>query len=119
MLPAVLTLLLFLWVVFLAGFIPTEMVRDGRLANDEERTVGALFSITVIARMITLVLVRTDVIGKGIQAVGRFGRGMIAAVFALNTAGNVFALHLREAILFTPITLLCMLLACHLALGRT
>ena len=111
MLPAVLALLLFLWVVFLAGFISTEMVRDARLANDKERTVGALISSTMIARMITLVLVRTDVIGKGIQAVGRFGRGMIAAVFALNTAGNVFAMDLREAILFTTITLLCMLMA--------
>ena len=97
--------------VILAGFIPKEMVRDGRLANDEGRTVGALISSTMIARMITLVLVRTDVIGKGIQAVGRYGRGMIAAVIALNAAGNVFALDLREAILFTPITLLCMLLA--------
>ena len=111
MLPAVLALLLFLWVVFLAGFISTEMVRGARLANDRERAAGALVSTAMIARMITLVLVRTDVIGKGIQAVGRFGRGMIAAVFALNTAGNVFALHLREAILFTTITLLCMLLA--------
>ena len=111
MLPAVLALLLFLWVVFLAGFIATEMVRGARLANDRERAAGALVSTAMIARMITLVLVRTDVIEKGIQAVGRYGRGMIAAVFALDTAGNVFAMDLREAILFTTITLLCMLLA--------
>ena len=41
----------------------------------------------------------------------------MALLFALNTVGNLFALDLRETLIFTPITLLAALLAWRLAWG--
>lgn len=101
----------------LFGLIPTEMVWGGRLENAEERTAGALVSITVLLVAVYLVLIRIRVIGKGIPAVGRWGLWALAVVFALNTVGNLFALDLRETLIFTPFTLLAAVLSWRLALG--
>ncbi len=102
----------------LVGLVPTEMVWGGRLANEQERTVGAEVSITVLLLMITLVLVRrSNIVGRAAM-VARYGVWVIAAVFALNTVGNMFALDPREALLFTPVTLVCSLMAWRVALGQ-
>lgn len=114
----VLALALAFQVVVLAGHIPTEMVWGGRLANEQERTVGALVSITVLLLMITIVRVRRSNKGGRLAMVARYGVWAIAVVFALNTVGNVFALDVREALIFTPVTLVCSLLACRVALGE-
>ena len=90
----------------LAGLIPTEMVWGGRLETAEERTAGAVVSITVLLVAVCLVLIRMRVIGKCIPAVGRWGLWAMALLFALNTVGNLFALDLRETLIFTPVTLL-------------
>lgn len=102
----------------LAGLIPTEMVWGGRLENDEERTAGAIVSITVVLVAVCLVLIRMRVIGKGIPAVGRWGLWAMALLFALNSVGNLFALDLRETLIFTPVTLLAAVLSWRLALGE-
>lgn len=102
----------------LAGFIPTEMVWGGRLRNEDERTVGALVSITVLVLASCIVLVRMGRIGRSIPALGKWGMWVICALFSLNTLGNLFALDLREALIFTPITLVCALLAARVAVGE-
>jgi hypothetical protein len=108
--------------VVLAGLIPTEMVWGGRLANEEERTVGALVSLTFLLLMILVLLLRmgrmpimnsSRVGGR----VGRYGMWVIVVLFTLNTVGNIFALDLRETLIFTPITLVSALLAWRVALG--
>jgi hypothetical protein len=38
-------------------------------------------------------------------------------LFSLNTVGNLFALDLRETLIFTPVTLLAAVLSWRLALG--
>ena len=101
----------------LAGLIPTEMVWGGRLETAEERTAGAVVSITVLLVAVCLVLIRMRVIGKRVPALGRWGLWALALLFALNTVGNLFALDLRETLIFTPITLLAALLAWRLAWG--
>ena len=89
----------------------------GRLRNAEERTMGALVSLAVLLGATTLVLVRMGTFGKGVSAVGRWGMWLIALLFLLNTVGNLFALDVREAVIFTPVTLLAALLAMRVALG--
>jgi hypothetical protein len=109
--------------VVLAGFIPTEMVWGGRLANAEERTVGALVSLTFLMLMIVVLLLRTgrmpimDSSRVG-GRIGRYGMWVIVVLFALNTVGNIFAMDLRETLIFTPITLVSVLLAWRVALGE-
>lgn len=104
--------------VVLAGLIPTEMVWGGRLQNEEERTVGALVSIGVLVPASLAVLNRMGIIGRSSSAFGKWGMWAICTLFALNTVGNLFALDLRETLLFTPITLVSALLAARVAMGE-
>jgi hypothetical protein len=104
--------------VVLAGFIPTEMVWGGRLQNEDERTVGALVSITFVLVFAALVLVRMGHIGRSIPALGKWGMWVVCALFALNTLGNLFALDLRETLIFTPVTLISAVLAARVAMGE-
>lgn len=103
--------------VVLAGFIPTEMVWGGRLNNEQERTAGALVSIVVLVLASLAVLNRMGLIGRSVPAWGKAGMWVVCALFVLNTLGNLFALDPREALIFTPITLVCALLAARVALG--
>ena len=104
--------------VVLAGFIPTEMVWGGRLRNEEERTVGALVSIAFLLVFAAFVLVRMGHLGRSMPAVGKWGMWAVCALFALNTVGNLFALDLRETLIFTPITLVSAVLAARMAMGE-
>jgi len=104
--------------VVLAGFIPTEMVWGGRLQNEEERTVGALVSITFLLVFVAFVLVRMGHLGRSMPVVGKWGMWAVCALFALNTVGNLFALDLRETLIFTPITLISAVLAARVAMGK-
>jgi hypothetical protein len=101
--------------VVLAGFIPTEMVWGGRLQNEEERKVGALVSITFLLLFTALVLLRMR---RPAFVFGKWGMWAVCALFALNTVGNLFALDLRETLIFTPITLVSAVLAARLAMGE-
>lgn len=102
----------------LAGFIPTEMVWGGRLQNAEERTVGALVSITFLVLFVLLVLVRMGRIGRSVPQLGRWGMWGVCLLFALNTVGNLFALDLRETLIFTPVTCISAVLAARVAMGE-
>lgn len=101
----------------LAGFIPTEMVWGGRLQNEEERVVGVCVSIAFLVLFALLVLVRLGYIGRNMSGLGKWGMWSICALFVLNTVGNLFALDLRETLIFTPITFICALLAARVAMG--
>lgn len=102
----------------LAGFIPTEMVWGGRLANAEERTVGAIVSLSTLILMISVVVLRLRATSSRMQMIGRYGAWVMALLLALNTVGNLFALDQRETWIFTPITALSALLALRVALGE-
>ncbi|HOZ41606.1 MAG TPA: hypothetical protein PLL25_12430 [Flavobacteriales bacterium] len=101
--------------VVLVGFIPTEMVWGGRLRTGEERTVGALVSITFLLLFTALVILRMR---RPSFMLGKWGMWTVCALFALNTVGNLFALDLRETLIFTPITLVSAVLAARVALGE-
>jgi len=110
-------------ITVLAGLIPTEMVWGGRLANAQERTVGALVSLTILLLMIGVVLLRMGRLGFGANGelwrrVGQTSMWVIAVLFALNTLGNLLAMDLRETLIFTPVTLVAALLAWRVALGE-
>ncbi|MCU0319210.1 MAG: hypothetical protein MUE88_03945 [Flavobacteriales bacterium] len=99
----------------LAGFIPTEMVWGGRLQNEEERTVGALVSIAFLLLFTALIILRMR---RPSSMVGKWGMWAVCVLFALNTIGNIFALDLRETLIFTPVTLISAVLAARVAMGE-
>ena len=101
-----------------AGLIPTEMVWGGRLQNEGERTMGALVSIVVLVLFALLVLARMGRIARSLPALGKWGMWAMCVLFALNTTGNLFALDLRETLIFTPITLVSAVLAARVAMGE-
>lgn len=104
--------------VVFAGLIPMEMVWGGRLQNEQERMVGALLSIAFLFVFVALVLVRMGRIGRSMPVVGKWGMWAVCVLFALNTVGNLFALDLRETLIFTPITLVSAVLAARVAIGE-
>ncbi|MBX2971537.1 MAG: hypothetical protein KF797_00395 [Flavobacteriales bacterium] len=104
--------------VVLAGFIPVEMVWGGRLKNAEERTVGALVSLSILLAMIAIALARAGRFGTRWSSLARWGLWAMTVVFALNTVGNVFALDAREAWIFAPITAVTALLCARVAWGE-
>lgn len=104
--------------VVLAGFIPTEMVWGGRLANAVERTVGAIVSLSILILMISMVVLRLKSTSVRGQLIGRFGAWAMVFLFALNTVGNLFALDQREMLIFTPVTAIAALLAWRVAVGE-
>ena len=104
--------------VVFAGLIPTEMVWGGRLQNEQERMVGVLLSIVFLFVFVALVLVRMGRIGRSMPVVGKWSMWAVCVLFALNTVGNLFALDLRETLIFTPITLVSAVLAARVAIGE-
>lgn len=107
----------------LAGLIPTEMVWGGRLTDHEERTAGALVSLGTLLLMIGVLTLRMGPGGRATRSgpwrsIGRYGMWVIVLLFALNTAGNLMAMDLRETLIFTPVTLVAALLAWRVALGN-
>jgi hypothetical protein len=104
--------------VVLAGFIPTEMVWGGRLSNAEERTIGAIVSLSTLILMISVVVLRLKATSVCGQLIGRYGAWAMVFLFALNTVGNLFALDERETWIFTPITALSAFLAWRVAVGE-
>jgi archaellum biogenesis protein FlaJ (TadC family) len=114
-LPVLFTAAIVFQLVVLTGFIPKEMVWGGRLQNEEERTVGALVSIAFLLSFTALVILRMR---RPSSILGKWGMWGVCALFALNTVGNLFALDLRETLIFTPITLVSAVLAARLAMGE-
>jgi len=98
--------------------VPTELVWGGRLQDDAERCAGAVVSLVVLLCAMAVVLVRWGIIGNDYPKLGRWGAWVIMVLFLLNTVGNLFALDIRETLIFTPITLLAALLAWRVALGE-
>lgn len=94
------------------------MVWGGRLANAEERTVGAMISLTTLILMISVVVLRLKATSLRGQMIGRYAMWAIALLFALNTVGNLFALDKREMLIFTPVTAVAALLAWRVAVGE-
>lgn len=102
----------------LAGLIPIGMVWGGRLQSEDQRIAGALVSISVLVLAARMVRVRMAHHDASAPAWARWGVWGICAVFALNTIGNLFALDLRETLLFTPVTFIAAVLAARVAAGE-
>jgi hypothetical protein len=101
----------------LLGFVPLDMVWGGRLENAEQMRLFESVAIAVNLFMATLVVWSVGYRPSPLPP--KVLRGLLwamAALFALNTVGNLFALNSLESILFTPVTAALSVLMARLAM---
>jgi len=111
-------LVLLFQVAVLLGYVPTELVWGGNLTSVEERTVMAVITITMLALIMALIVLRAGVSLPAWAGVARVGMWGVVGLFGLNVLGNLAAKDLRETLLFTPVALVLFFLALRVAMGR-
>lgn len=99
----------------LAGWLPSTITFGGRLEEGQRATRAAAAAIAALLLMALVPMARIGLLGERRVALGRWGAWALFAFFVLNTAGNLLARDMREALAFTPITAIAALLAYRLA----
>ena len=106
-------------IAIILGLIPETIVWGGRIGDRERLVRMEIFSLITILLSGTLGFVRGSQLSRGID------RGamvvfmwILVCLFALNTAGNIFAKTRFERFAFTPVTVVLTCLSLRLALGR-
>ncbi|TGN03420.1 hypothetical protein [Leptospira dzoumogneensis] len=101
--------------IIISGTVPFSIVWGGRLETWEQMI--AFESISILLNSIFLIVIALDAKYIKLRIPGRIVRiaiWIMAAVFSLNTLGNIFSLNSTETVVFTPVTLVIAL--CCLAL---
>lgn len=103
----------------IAGVVPRSIVWGGNISSDEQFYQLETVSITLNLLMILVVLCRTPLLSARVnQKIVRVLLWLMAALFLLNTIGNLFSKNDIERIVFTPLTLLLAFLSIVLARNR-
>jgi len=116
LLVALFSLIMVFHLLILVGVIPYTITWGGRLKSDAEMYRFESFSLIINALLLYFSLAKAQWIRTPIspQALTIIFWAM-AALFLLNTIGNIFALNTLEQQIFAPITLLisigCIILA--------
>jgi hydrogenase-4 membrane subunit HyfE len=101
----------------LAGIIPYNMLRGGRLQNYEQMLVFETVSIILNVLMLAIVSIHTEVLKiKLSKHVTTVALWIMSILFLMYTFGNLVSKNELEKIIFTPVTLLLTLLCLRLAL---
>ena len=101
----------------LCQIIPYTIVWGARIQNTQQMLVFETVSFSLNLFMLLLVLVRGAYIKWQINhTVVKALLWLFAALFALNTLGNLFSNNFVETVIFTPLALLLSLLFVRLAL---
>lgn len=97
--------------------IPFQMVWGGRLNNVSEMYSFEALSIALNLLMLAVVSVRSGVMSLGVNPrVIQVLLWAMAAMFILNTVGNLLSINETEKLIFTPITFVLSILCIRLAL---
>lgn len=115
---AILSLVIIFHILVLTGAIPFNIVWGGRLQNKEQMVRFETMSILINLFMIVIVAVRAGYFPLPVpRIVITIVLWLMAALFALNTIGNLFSTNTFEKIAFTPMTLVLALLFVRLAIS--
>lgn len=95
----------------LVGVVPSDIVWQSRITSFGQLLVLELLSLTILAGMIAVVW-RCKTHNTRPWRVAMW---VISAFFAFNTLANAFASNPVEQIVFTPVTLVLMILALRLS----
>jgi hypothetical protein len=103
----------------LTGMIPFTIVWGGRLHSHEEMVRFETISIFFLLTMSFIVAVKARIVPLKInQLAMRIALSVMAALFLLNTLGNLTAVTHLERNVFTPATLLLCIFCLRLALAK-
>lgn len=110
----VLTAALGFHVGVLLGFVPDAIVWGGRIADPQQRIHLETLSLSLNLIFWIVVVGEKNLLSRGLPArIIRIVYWSMAAVFFLNTLGNLAAISIWEKVIFTPITILL----CYFAYG--
>lgn len=106
-------------ILVLFQLVPWQMVWGGRLDNLHEMRLFEIISITINV-FIAIVIATKGGYVRGILPAKVVSPALysIVVLFALNTLGNIFSNSLLEALIFTPVTLLCAVLCYRIAIEK-
>ncbi len=111
------SLIIVFHLLVLVQVIPFQMVWGGRLKSVSEMYTFETVSIALNLLMLAVVSVRSGVMSLAVNPrVIQFLLWAMAALFMLNTVGNVFSVNETEKLIFTPITLILSIFCIRLAL---
>lgn len=114
----VLSFFLVLHFLILLKFIPYNIVWGGRLKSDAEMYRFELVSILINLFFLFIILIQSNILTINFpQKIMTILLGLMTALFAFNTLGNIKSINKIERIYLTPITLI--LTICSLILALT
>jgi hypothetical protein len=112
----VLSFFLVLHFLILLKFIPYNIVWGGRLKSDAEMYRFELVSIVINLFLLFIILIQSNILTINFpQKIMTILLGLMTALFAFNTLGNIKSINKIERIYLTPITLI--LTICSLILA--
>lgn len=102
----------------LIKIIPYKMVWGGRLKSDTDMYKFEAVSLTVNLLFLFILLVQSNYVALSIPSpILTYTFWGMAALFLLNTAGNLLSKNRMEQMIFTPITILLTLFSVVLAMA--
>jgi hypothetical protein len=102
----------------LIKIIPYKMVWGGRLKSDTDMYKFEAVSLTVNLLFLFILLVQSNYVALSIPSnILTYIFWGMAALFLLNTAGNLLSKNRMEQMIFTPITILLTLFSVVLAMA--
>ncbi len=110
-------LIILFHLLVLVQVIPFQMVWGGRLNSVSEMYTFETVSIALNLVMLAVVFVRSGVMSLAVNPrVIQVLLWVMAALFILNTLGNLLSINEAEKLIFTPITLMLSIFCIRLAL---
>ena len=104
----------------IAGVIPYQIVWGGRLENETQMLQFETVSIALNILMVAIVAIKAGYLKLKLHATFlKVIFVLMAALFALNTIGNLLAKNELEKLIFTPLTFLLAIFCFRLALSKT
>lgn len=112
------SLVLIFHILVLVKVIPYSIVWGGRLKTDTEMYKFEFVSLLINSLFLMLVLIKADLLNVELhETVVALSFWVMAALFLLNSVGNLLSKSKWEKIIFTPLTILLTFLTIVVALN--
>jgi hypothetical protein len=116
---AMLSLVLVYHIAIITGLIPYEATWGGRLQNREQMLRFETVSIVVNLFILTVILIKGGYLKLKLPTmVLKVLLWAFAALFALNTVGNLASTSMLELIIFTPLTAVAAIFCARMAVEQ-
>ena len=105
--------------LIVSGMIPYDAIWGGRLESQAQMYSFEAVSITINLLILAVVAIKGAYLSvKVSDRLINIILWIFTAMFALNTAGNIFSLSTIEAVVFTPLTFLSAVMCARMAIEK-